>query len=109
MFPVVGESNRLLGCVTTRDVKNVSREEWDNRTVQEISSPCSELNVIGPDTFAMEALSLMSRTGNSRLMVVENGELVAIVSLKDLLRFISTKLELEGREPPVKIPTGIGS
>lgn len=109
MFPVVSESNRLLGCVTTRDVKNVSREEWENHTVQEISSPCSESNVIGPDTDAMKALSLMSRTGNSRLMVVENGELVAIVSLKDLLRFISTKLELEGREPPLKIPAGIGS
>jgi hypothetical protein len=32
-------------------------------------------------------------------MVAENGRLVAVVSLKDLMEFLSTKLELEGGEP----------
>jgi len=38
----------------------------------------------------------MSQTGNSRLLVVDQGKLVGIVSLKDLLRFLSLKLDLEG-------------
>jgi CBS domain-containing protein len=37
----------------------------------------------------------MSRTGRSRLMVVEGGRLVGIVALKDLLRFLSVKIELD--------------
>lgn len=43
----------------------------------------------------------MSRSGASRLLVVEDGRLAGIVSLKDLLGFLSVKLDLEG-EPPVR-------
>lgn len=45
---------------------------------------------------AMKALSRINRTKNSRLMVVDkNNQLVGILSLKDLLRFLSLKLDLE--------------
>ena len=44
---------------------------------------------------ALEALSRMSRTGASRLMVVDEDRLLGILSLKDLLRFFSLKMELE--------------
>jgi len=37
----------------------------------------------------------MRRTGSSRLLVVDHGQLVGMVSLKDLLRFLSLKIELE--------------
>jgi CBS domain-containing protein len=40
----------------------------------------------------------MTRTGNSRLMVLDRGQLVGVVTLKDLLRFLSLKLDLEGTE-----------
>jgi CBS domain-containing protein len=50
---------------------------------------------VGADTDAMEALSRMSRTGMSRLMVVDGDRLLGILSLKDLLRFFSLKVELE--------------
>jgi hypothetical protein len=40
----------------------------------------------------------MQRSHNSGLMVAENGRLVAVVSLKDLMEFLATKLELEGGE-----------
>ena len=47
------------------------------------------------DSGALEALSRMSRTGASRLMVVDEDRLLGILSLKDLLRFFSLKMELE--------------
>lgn len=103
MFPVVAEEGRLAGCVTTEGVRTVPREEWNRHTVGEISSPCSPANTITPETDASEALALMNRTGNSRLLVVENGKLVAIVTLKDLLGFLARKLELQGEEPPRRL------
>jgi Zn-dependent protease len=98
MFPVT-ENSKLVGCVTTREVKSVPREDWTRRTVHEVFKPCSPENTIAPDVEALDALSLMTRTGSSRLMVVDKGTLVGIVALKDLLRFLSLKLELE--EPAV--------
>jgi CBS domain-containing protein len=76
-------------------VKDIPREEWDRRNVGEVAEPCSDENTIDPDTDAVKALSRMNRTGKSRLMVVKNGELQGIISLKDMLQFLSLKVDLE--------------
>jgi Zn-dependent protease/predicted transcriptional regulator len=95
LFPVVDEG-RLVGCISTQQIKELPRSEWERQSVGAISTPCSELNTIGPHHDATEALSRMSRTGLSRLMVVDKGHLVGIITLKDLLRFLALKVELEG-------------
>ena len=97
MFPVV-KDEKLVGCVTTRDVKEIPQEEWKQHTVEEISKSCSSGNTIAPDADATEALSTMHRTGNSRLMVTEDNRLVGIIALKDLLEFLSLKFDLETEE-----------
>ncbi|MBW8874126.1 MAG: site-2 protease family protein [Acidobacteria bacterium] len=91
MFPVVDDGGRLLGCVTTRQVRELPREEWDRQTVGALAERCGSENTVRADTDAMQALATMSRTGASRLMVVEGDRL----ALKDLLRFFSLKMELE--------------
>jgi Zn-dependent protease/predicted transcriptional regulator len=101
MFPVVtGDEHHLAGCVSTNELKDVPREDWARQSVQSVIKPCARENTVTPDTDAVAALSLMNQTGRSRLMVVDHGELVGIISLKDLLRFLSTKLELEGIPRP---------
>jgi Zn-dependent protease len=97
MFPVLRDS-KLLGCVTINRVKEIPRGEWKQHSVQELVTPCSEENTVTPETDAVKVLSLMTRTGNSRLMVLDRGQLVGVVTLKDLLRFLSLKLDLEGAE-----------
>ena len=94
MFPVV-DNTTLAGCITTRDVKAIPREQWARTMVADVYKPCSGDNTIAAEADALEALSLMIRTGISRLMVVERGKLVGIIALKDLMRFLSLKLELE--------------
>ncbi|OGP88369.1 MAG: peptidase M50 [Deltaproteobacteria bacterium RBG_16_48_10] len=95
MFPVVEDTNRLLGCVTTKQVKEIPREEWGQKKVGEIAAQCSGENTIGPQVDAMKALSLMSKSGLSRLMVTEGNRLVGVIALKDMLKFLSLKVELE--------------
>jgi Zn-dependent protease len=95
MFPVVDDSGRLLGCVTARRVRELPRDEWDRQTVGALAERCTPENTVRADTDALEALSRMSRTGASRLMVVDEDRLLGILSLKDLLRFFSLKMELE--------------
>ncbi|MDO8473242.1 MAG: site-2 protease family protein [Dehalococcoidia bacterium] len=93
MFPVV-DGDRLAGCVTLQKVRDVPKAEWNVRTVGEIAGGCSPDNTIGPNADAMEALGQMSRGQLSRLMVVEGDKLVGIITLKDMLQFLSVKLEL---------------
>jgi Zn-dependent protease/predicted transcriptional regulator len=96
MFPVVNGSQRLIGSIALKQVKEIPREQWPSHRVGEFAQPCSPENTIPADTGATQALSLMNKTGASRLMVTEDGHLVAVVTLKDLMGFLSTKLDLEG-------------
>ncbi len=97
MFPIV-DSGRLYGVVTINQLKEVPRGEWSFRTVMEAGGTCSEGNTIDPAEDAIKALEKMNRTGTSRLMVVDRGRLVGIVALKDLLTFLSKKLDFEPPE-----------
>jgi Zn-dependent protease/predicted transcriptional regulator len=95
MFPVVEDHDRLLGCITTKQIKEIPRADWGRRTVGDVASQCTPENTIEPQADAMKALSTMKQTGASRLMVVEGGHLVGILALKDLLELLSLKVELE--------------
>ncbi|MDD4463922.1 MAG: site-2 protease family protein [Desulfobacterales bacterium] len=95
LFPVVDKGNQLLGCVTIKMIKEIPRKEWSRKTVGEIVVGCSPENTIDSQADAMEALSLMNRTGSSRIMVTEENRLVGILSLKDMLSFLDLKVELE--------------
>jgi len=95
MFPVVNESNDLLGCVTTKEVKAIPRGEWARNSVQAVMRASCAEDIVTPDTDAIKALTQMKKTQNSRLMVVDNGQLAGVLTLKDLLDFLSSKIELE--------------
>jgi Zn-dependent protease/CBS domain-containing protein len=94
MFPVV-DNGRLVGCVSMNDIKRLPRDRWSSTTVAEIMKSCSEATAISPDMDAMEVLSLMTRTRNSRLLVTEGDRLVGVVTLTDLMNFLNVKLNLE--------------
>jgi Zn-dependent protease/CBS domain-containing protein len=96
MFPVVADGDRLEGCVSAQDIKRIPREEWDQHQVEEIVKPPTTANTISPDTDALNALSKMRESGASGLLVTDHEHLLAIVSLKDLMRLLSTKIDLEG-------------
>jgi CBS domain-containing protein len=97
MFPVVSAgSEELAGCVTTTAVKRVPREEWSRHSVREVLQPCSTENTISPETDAVKALAQISKSGVSRLMVVDRDRLVGVIALKDLIGFLASKLDLEG-------------
>jgi len=94
MFPIT-ENGNLVGCITTRRVKELPRGEWSQHTVGELAEPCSDENSVPPTFDALKALKRMTQDGRSRLLVVEDGRLRGVVSLKDVSRLISLKLELE--------------
>lgn len=94
MFPVV-DRDKLVGCITTKQLQEIPSEEWGKKTVGELTTQCSTENTIAPEADAMEALSKMSRTGLSRLIVIDHGQMAGVITLKDMLKFLSLKLDLE--------------
>lgn len=105
MYPVVQGEDQLLGCINLNQLKEIPREEWAMRHVADVLDTCSSDNIIELHADAVKALAKMRRTGNSRLMVVDNGRLEGIITLKDMLDFLALKMDLEdenGKKPEGK-------
>jgi Zn-dependent protease/CBS domain-containing protein len=93
-YPVV-DGGTLIGAAGARQVAPVPRADWPRRTIADIVVAVSPLNTVEADADASRALALMSSTGNSRLLVVRQGALVGILTLKDLLKLLALRAQLE--------------
>lgn len=98
LYPVV-ENERLIGCVTTQQVKAMPRESWYYRCVGEVVQPRSAENTVAPDTDAMQVFTRMTQQDISRLMVADGDRLLGVITLKDLMQFFALRLEFE--EQPI--------
>jgi Zn-dependent protease len=93
-FPVTRQG-MLVGSVGTEQAAMVEQSAWPTTSVGEIMLPFKADDVIEPDADALAALTRMRRTGRSRLWVVQEGRLVGVLSLRDMLELLSARLELE--------------
>ncbi len=103
-FPVTWD-NRLLGFISTDVLQQFPRPEWDLHTVSDVMRRDIDALRVSPEADATEALAKMQRTGSSRLLVMDDDHLAGIISLKDLLRFLNLKMELEGPDGNEESPS----
>jgi len=95
IFPVV-DDGRLVGCITTDELRKVPQDQWDDHRVRDVAPACSPENTVEPSTDAIDALKIMSRSRKTRLIVAAGDKAVGVISLKDLMEFIALKMDLEG-------------
>jgi len=94
LYPVM-DNGRLLGSISTKQLRGLPPETWPDHTVGEVYQRYSPDNVIEDTADVTEALAKMNNQGVSRMVVVHEGELAGILALKDLMNFLALKIELE--------------
>jgi Zn-dependent protease len=92
-FPVV-ENGQVLGLVSLGDVKRVAPEAYDRVTVREAMVPLAERLTIAPEEDIAVALQRMAEEERGRLLVMQRGRMVGLVTKTGLSRFLQMKLEL---------------
>lgn len=96
-FPV-REGDEVLGVISLDQVKGTPREELDGSAVRERMVRLSPRITTSPAAPLVEALRRMQASGVGRLLVLEDGELVGMITKEGLLRFIEARRVLGG--PP---------
>lgn len=110
LFPV-RDGERVIGCIGLAQVKAMTPQQWDTLKVADAMAACPGEAMIPAETPVEQALKRMQESGQSTLMVVENGEVAGIVTTADILHYLTMKLELEeaedraGPETPVTRPS----
>jgi Zn-dependent protease/CBS domain-containing protein len=97
-FPVE-ELGRTIGLLTLRGVRRVPREQWPTRRVRDHMVPLSDQVVVAPDARMDGVLGKLQDGEANRVLVVQNGEVVGIITPSDLTRWLRRWRTLEGSAP----------
>ena len=92
-YPVI-EGDRFVGIITLKQVKEIPRDQWVEKTVKEVMVPIQEEIVLDPDGDAVDALQKMIRTREGRLPVVKDGKAVGMITRRDILNLLEIKTDL---------------
>lgn len=87
VWPVL-DGDRFRGLVCLADVRKAPRAQWSNTRVEQVCTPARELVVAAPGDRVSEVLTTLSWRDVAQLPVVANGQLVGMLVLRDVLRWI---------------------
>jgi len=95
-FPV-DEQGRTIGLLTLRGVRRVPREQWPSRRVRDFMVPLGDQVVVAPDARMDAVLGKLEDGEAGRVLVVQDGEVVGIITPTDLTRWLRRWRALDTR------------
>jgi Zn-dependent protease/CBS domain-containing protein len=85
---LVMQDSQPVGLITAEEAKKVSRDRWEQSSVQSVMRPLNSLPAVAPETPVLKAMELMTRENVNELAVVSNGHFEGIFSRLQVLRFL---------------------
>ena len=95
-FPV-DEQGRTIGLLTLRGVRRVPREQWSTRRVRDHMVPLGDQVVVAPHARMDDVLGKLQDGEAGRVLVVQDGEVVGIITPTDLTRWLRRWRTVDGR------------
>jgi tRNA nucleotidyltransferase (CCA-adding enzyme) len=83
-FPVVGSEGNILGLVTRNAVDRAKQHQWEYQPVERIMQHGAVS--VSPEDSVERVRALMIQTGWGQIPVVEEGQLIGVVTRTDLIR-----------------------
>lgn len=91
---LVSENGRIVGLITPHEVREVERQRWPFKTVDEAMRRLDQLRTVNPDTPIKKALQIMGSEDLNQLPVVEGNEVRGILSRGHILQLLQTRADL---------------
>lgn len=86
-YPVV--DGHLDGVLQANQIKEVPAAEWPVRRVAEVMTPMSDAEALDAHASVAEAVSRFNQLGVGRLPVVDEGQVVGVLSQSDVVRWLA--------------------
>jgi Zn-dependent protease/predicted transcriptional regulator len=95
-FPV-DEQGRTIGLLTLRGVRRVPREQWPTSRVRDHMVPLGDQVMVAPDARMDGVLDKLQDGEAGRVLVVQDGDVVGIITPSDLARWLRRWRTLDAR------------
>lgn len=104
-FVPVVEQGVLLGYIDTGVLKTIDRENWATTRVDDVFVAFSDENSVSPETGLEALMKRFAETRRRKFLVVEDGQLLGVITLADMLGYLSLVQELgAGSRPERRTP-----
>lgn len=91
---VLSRNGGVEGLMTLHNIRQVPRDRWDMVTAREVMTPAAQVKSVAPTDELTSAMEEMDRDGVNQLPVLENGEVVGMISREDVLSYLRTLREI---------------
>ncbi len=88
-FFIVEQLGKNIGLITIHDIHKVPKEKWKEITVAEIMKPISEIKTVDVNLPLVEALKLMDEEGVNQLPIVEDDEIIGVLTRESLISLLT--------------------
>jgi CBS domain-containing protein len=92
-YPVV-RGDAVVGLLCRRDLLKVPAEDRERTSVQSAMTPLGERLVVPPGAPLLRAMSKMAESGLGRVLVMEGGRLLGMLTMGSVLRHVRVREEL---------------
>jgi Zn-dependent protease/predicted transcriptional regulator len=92
-YPVV-RNGRPVGLVALQDLRKVSADRRGATPVEAIMTPLTDAAVVDPNTPVFDAFNRMLSTNAGRLLVLEDGRLVGLITTRGIVHLAQVKASL---------------
>jgi Zn-dependent protease/predicted transcriptional regulator len=89
-YPVMADG-RPIGLLTFASVARVPRDEWDTRRARDVMIGRDDVPLLADDEPAIDALAELSESTVNRGLVVDDGRLIGLLSITDLVRALEVR------------------
>jgi len=89
-YPVV-QDGRFVGMLTLRALQRLPHEEWDLHRAGDVATQQGTLPTVHPEEPVLTALRKLAESGQSRLPVVSNGDLVGLLCGRDVMELMEIR------------------
>lgn len=93
-FPAMAGGSPV-GVVTLQQLRGVPRQTWANVRVSDVMMPLDRTLVVSPDATMVEVMERMQNSADRRILVVDGGELVGIISAFDIAHWLERVRQLQ--------------
>ena len=91
---LVEEDGEVRGVLTLRDIQTISERKWRLTTAQQVMQPLDKLVKAEPTTELLDALQLMDEAQTSQLTVVDNNQVMGLLSRDSIANYLRLRAEL---------------
>jgi CBS domain-containing protein len=92
---MVTDTDEPVGMITPHEIKTIEPRLRAFKSVADVMRPLESLHTVTPKTSAREALETLGRESVNQLPVVADGKLEGIISREQIIKYISTRRELD--------------